>query len=127
MDKVQVKIREAKTYQSEDGRKIEIWTVAGETSYQPQAQNEVDSLKQFTTAPEIFGILPVQTMAGLREVKFLIPDTITKEDAFDKFYEAAQPVLDAIKKQYDDYRAKVEAEQKKIVTAPAGTLNLIKE
>lgn len=114
-----VNYRVKNEYMSEDGRRVEVWSLAGKVKQIEDIEEEVDSLEN----KELFyGILVVGTPIGPKEVKFSIAKVSSIEEAFDKYSECAEKTIEELKKRENEMRM---AQSSKIVTAPSETLSQI--
>ena len=132
MDKL-VNYRESTMYMSEDGRKIEGWKKVGQIPlYLDEGVNEEDFESSqeellfygFVVAP-VYGISdgpqgPQLVQAGIKEFRFTIVGATTIEEAFEKYPEARQILLDEMQKHREEAEEQLGSQ---IVTAGEAVLN----
>jgi hypothetical protein len=117
----EVAIREMQVHQTDDGRRIETYTINGTTKCViPPNANPEDLNMDFDESETVYiGAIHLMSPTGPREIKFSILDVDSLEEAFDKYYEYADKAVEEIKR-----RAQEEQGQQ-IVQAPADALNAI--
>jgi len=119
-----VSLREMKTYQTDDGRKIEVYTKIKEVP----AESRPGTPTEFVEQQEIYvGSIRIRLPMGVEEKKFEI-EAESLEEAFEKFHSIAEPVHRAFVQEIREamqshMQQQQQEEQPKVITAPAGVLN----
>jgi hypothetical protein len=135
MDTKLVNYRESTMYMSEDGRKIEGWKKIGQIPIHVDEgtdENDFESSQEellfygFVIAP-VYGLGegpqgPQLVQAGIKEFRFPIVGATTLEEAFEKYPESRQTLLDEMNKHREEAQAELDSQ---IVTAGEGVLNQI--
>lgn len=128
-------IREMKTYQTDDARRVEVWEPVGKVSYDP-VLDDPEELEELPDTRLFIGVVQVGLPGlGPRETRFEIPGVETIESAFEKYPDLARAASEAVERQYMDFlkqqqeaQQRAQAEQeKKIQIAPAGILHDLNE
>ena len=120
---VDIAIREIKTFQADDGRKIQVLQKIDNTP------SRVGSTARFDVDKDsIFvGIVPFESPLGQHQANFLI-DTPTLKEAWIKFDELATPAVNEAAEEIQKYMDKqMEETQPSIITAPAEALEQLDE
>lgn len=105
-------MRRKETYQSDDGRYVEVFTKVGEVEYQQEEGD--DETSDFSKDEKIYvGVIHIPVGPSLKEIKFEIADVKTLEDAFDKFIKLAQPAAEQF---YKLLQEKMTQSQSQIIT-----------
>jgi len=124
-----VPLRKLDIFQTDDGRRIEVFTKTGLIKHihrQNQDDPESNEVPQFDPSEKIFvGVAQIGTMFGLKEIKFEIPAKDI-DDAFTQYYEYAEAAAEELHRKILEARAQKEQENK-IVTASADDLNMINQ
>jgi hypothetical protein len=114
-NKDMVPFREMKTFQTDDGRRIEVFYKMGEVS---KMKSEEDTDIEFIEEPVYIGVVHIMTDVGPKEIKFEIGDATSVEDAFEKYQIWAEKSIEEIKARFNEARSR-------IIQAPADALNMI--
>ena len=116
-----VAIREMQVHQTDDGRRIETYTINGTTKcIVPPNADPKDLNMDFDESEVVYiGAIHLMSQTGPREIKFSILEVESLEEAFEKYYEYADKAVEEIKR-----RAQQEQGQQ-IIQAPADALNAI--
>jgi hypothetical protein len=116
-----VPMREMKVYQTDDGRRVEVFEKIDVVKYDPGDSEEAE--RSFSPDKQLFiGAVHVMTQQGPKEIKFSIEATDIK-NAFDKFHTAANAAVAELERRF---KKAMEEERSHIQTVPAGALNLLK-
>ena len=117
---VEVPMRRKDVFQTDDGRRIEVFTKIDSIPYVNKSDSVEEEAPEFLEVEDIYiGKVQVYTPMGPREVSFRIEDVSTIKEAFDKYFDFANVAVDNLKKQLEE----AEAKDNKIITAPAGVLD----
>ena len=118
-----VPLREMKIWQSDDGRRIEVFSKKKEVKYihRPQEVNEGE-VPEFNAQDVIYvGCAQIGTPVGFKEIKFeIVAESL--EEAFEKYHEYATAAADSLRKQIEELREK---QQSSIVPASSVDLEAI--
>ena len=118
-----VPFRHKKTYQSDDGRYIEVFTKAGELQEIEVEKGENEKNEEYSPAEKIFiGVAHIPVGPQMKEIKFEIADASTIEDAFSKYHDLAYAAAEEFMKMLQESIIK---NQSKIVTAGSGDLQAL--
>ena len=124
----QVALRKIETYQTDDGRRIDVVKKIGEVDMDlpPNAtKEEVMSLKFVEMDEYYIGIASIGMPGGMSsEVKFEM-DVKSVEEGMKRFYEFAGPAAENFI--HSIMQQEQEAEQSRIIQAPAGMAQALKE
>jgi hypothetical protein len=122
-EKATVPMRKLEVYQTDDGRRVEVFPIVG--SVELDTANDEEAAGQNFSDKTIFvGVVHIPSPSGPQEIKFEIPGVGTPEAAFEEYYDFASKAVEEIRKRMAQ---KQEDESKKIVTAPAGALDALEQ
>ena len=113
-----VPMRKLDVYQTDDGRRIEVFPIVGSVGIDT-ANDEEASVKEFSDQTIYVGVVHVPSPSGPQEIKFEIPGINSAEEAFDKYYEFASMAVEEIRKRMQQRQ---DEQDNQIITAPAGAL-----
>ena len=113
-----VPMRKLDVYQTDDGRRIEMFSICGSVNLDTANDDENEG-QEFSDKTIYVGVVHIPSPSGPQEIKFEIPDVNTPEEAFGKYYEVASLAVEEIKKRW---KQRQEEAENQIVTAPAGVL-----
>ena len=117
-----VPVREVKVYQTDDGRRIEVFSLCGSVKYIHHEGEEIPN-KGFSKEDTIYiGTVHIMTEVGPREIKFEINGVKSKEEAFDRYHEIATLAVEEMKQRWEEHKKEMESQ---IITAPADALDAI--
>jgi len=117
-----VPVRELKVYQTDDGRRVEVFSSCGSVD---AMQNTEKASREFSKQDNIYiGVVHIMTEDGPKEIKFEISDISTIEEAFGKYHEMAGK---SIKEMEERWNEQQKEEENQIITAPADALRSIDE
>ncbi len=100
-----VTCRQLKLYQTDDGRRIQVFQKISQQNYYSKDQNGNLILQNFPQQaviiknPIYIGIMNLTTPAGMKEVKFQIEDANSISSAFDLYYLFAQKTIKKLSEQ----------------------------
>jgi len=122
-----VPVRELSVFQTDDGRRLEVFTKTSEVKYVSRPHPEEQSgeeIPQFDPSEKIFvGVAQIGTQFGLKEIKFEIPAK-DADEALSKYYEFAEAAAEELHRKIMEARAEREAaESQQIITVPADALD----
>ena len=114
--KMNVPIRRVEDYQSEDGRRVQVYTKVGEVETEFVDDEDVEEHLDISKEQVVYmGVLQLQFATSSRDLPFLIPDATSIADAFNKFNDIAKGVT-------EDVYEKLREEQNQVV--PASEMDL---
>jgi hypothetical protein len=113
-----VPVRKVEVFQTDDGRKVEVYTKISETASMKGSEKTEVSKENVIYA----GVVHVGTPIGPKEIKFEIEGAKTLEEALNKYYDFANDAAKKLMEKFEEARKEAENQ---IVTAPAGALNEI--
>ena len=117
-----VPMREMKVYQTDDGRRIEVFSLRGSVETLPDADK---ASKEFSKQENIYiGVAHIMTEIGPKEIKFEMTDINTVEEAFGKYHETASQAVEEMKERWEEQQRE---EESQIITAPASALDALDE
>ena len=120
-EKATVPMRKLEVYQTDDGRRVEVFPIVG--SVELDTANDEEAAGQSFSSETIYvGVVHIPSPSGPQEIKFEIPGVDTPQAAFDKYYDFASKAVDEIRKRMIQRQ---EEADKKIVTAPAEALKAL--
>jgi len=120
-EKATVPMRNLEVYQTDDGRRVEVFPIVG--SVELDTANDEEAAGQSFSSETIYvGVVHIPSPSGPQEIKFEIPGVDTPQAAFDKYYDFASKAVDEIRKRMIQRQ---EEADKKIVTAPAEALKAL--
>lgn len=121
-DNIKVPLRQVESYQTDDGRKVEIYTKIDEVDFKTAEQdNTNDKETNFNQKEKVYvGMATIGLPMGSHEIRFEMQVDSVKE-AFDRFYEFASPAAEEFVKEFVEMQREAQRQsQNKIVGAPAG-------
>ena len=118
-----VPMRKLDVYQTDDGRRVEVFSICGSVALDT-ANDDEDSGQNFSDKTIYVGVVHIPTPDGPQEIKFEIPDVEAIEEAFDKYYDVASVAVEEIKKRWKQRQEEMENQ---IVTATPDTVRAIEQ
>jgi len=117
-----VPMREMKVYQTDDGRRIEMFSLCGSIEHELNAEKPSS---EFSERENIYiGVAHIMTEVGPKEIKFEIQNVNSIKEAFGNYYEIANKAVEEMKARW----AKQEDEEEnRIITVPADALDSIEQ
>jgi len=119
-----VPLRCKETYQSDDGRYVEVFTKINEIEETKEpSENKSDEKTEYSSAEKVFvGVAHIPVGPQVKEIKFEIPEATTVEEAFEMYHDIAYGAAQEFMKMLQE---NMEQQRQKIVTAPAVSLQEI--
>jgi hypothetical protein len=95
--KINVPYRKVDIYESDDGRRVQVYTKKGELETEfPEGEELPEQLDISTEEVLYMGLLQLQFIDGNRDIPFVIPEATSVDDAFHKFNEVAPGIINDI-------------------------------
>jgi len=116
-----VPMRKLEVYQTDDGRRVEVFPIVGSVALDTDNDEEFAG-QNFSDKTIFVGVVHIPSPSGPQEIKFEIPGVDTTEAAFDKYYDFVSKAVEGIRKRMIQRQ---EEADKQIITAPAGALDAI--
>jgi len=113
-----VPMRKQEVYQTDDGRKIEVFSICGSV----ELVNDNDEIHEFSNDTIYVGVVHIATEAGPTEIKFEIPRVNSIEEAFDSYQETATLAIEEMQRRREEMKKQYESQ---IVTAPKEALQAL--
>ena len=119
--KINIPYRKVDIYESDDGRRVHVYTKQGELETEFSDNEELPEQLDISKEEVLYmGLLQLQFIDGNRDIPFVIPEATSVDDAFHKFNEVAPGII-------NDIYEKEKASENQVVPASETDLMAIDE